>query len=837
MRSNRIVLFLLSALVATGLGRAQSPDPDLLNPHSEAARQLRDAMATPTNDWPGYLPVTEEDLKRPKVNLRFVVWDGEEGRPVLQKAVREFEKHYPWVKVKFEGVSQNFQEKLLNQVAGECAPDVAMMDMNGFNRLAKRDAIYGLNAFIEKTPGFNLRGYYKPLVDAHSFRGELYVLPRDIAPIGIIYYNKEIFRKAGIPYPDGTWTWDFKPRPELREKCFTWVMQQLTKKDKNGKVLQYGFASGWPGAFLDTLVFSQGARYADDQEEPTKVLFDDPRIVNAVQFMQDIMLKEKWFPSPTELRSGLQASAHLLFAQGKLAMYEVGIWEVPAFRRELVPGKPEFFEWDIALAPAYKDGGRGAPTGGSGYAILKQTKHPWEAWLLTMWMAGPPGMAAMANAGIAQPGIRAQALQEPWTPGPNTPEEQAYPPSRIVTDEAVPYVVFNPTSDLWPEVVSHFNSQQDSVWLGIVDAKEAMRVATERAQARLDVLRAEQHLPKANWALGGTIGAALVGAILFWIYWPERKIRRTPKEKHESRTAYGFLMPWLLGMLFFTLGPMILSLLMSFMDWDAIRPAMYRGVKNYVELATVDPWFWKSLLVTSIYTVVAVPLGLVVSLALALLLNVKVAGMPLYRTFYYLPSLASGVASALIWRRVFQPEGGLLNTLIYGPDGNWNFLGLASLLKTVSPDGPVNWLGNERTALAALILMSVWGAGGAMLILLAGLQGIPQHYYEAATIDGASPWIRFRSVTIPLLSPSLLFCLITGFIGSFQVFTQSFVMTSGGPNGATLFYMLHLYNNAFMSIRMGYASAMAWVLFFVILIFTLVQLRLTKYVYYEAEAK
>jgi multiple sugar transport system permease protein len=174
--------------------------------------------------------------------------------------------------------------------------------------------------------------------------------------------------------------------------------------------------------------------------------------------------------------------------------------------------------------------------------------------------------------------------------------------------------------------------------------------------------------------------------------------------------------------------------------------------------------------------------------------------------------------------------------VIYGPEGDGNLLGIGSLISTITGSSqPANWLGDDRLALSAMIIMSLWGAGGGMIILLAGLQGIPAQYYEAARIDGAGVWRRFVSVTMPMLSPALFFTLVTGFIGAFQVFTQAFVMTSGGPNDATRFFSLHLYENAFYSLRMGYASALAWILFAIILVFTAIQFRLNKFVYYESQ--
>jgi ABC-type sugar transport system permease subunit/ABC-type glycerol-3-phosphate transport system substrate-binding protein len=770
-----------------------------------------------------------------KVHLRFVCWDGNESMRCIRKAAAQFEAAYPNIKVKVESVTQSYQEKLLAQVAAHCPPDVAMMDPGNFQRFAKRDAILPLNQFFDDVAGFDIKGYYKEIVEPHSYHGQLFVLPRDIAPVGIIYYNKKAFDEAGIPYPDGKWTWDFKVRPELKEKDFLWVMQRLTTKDQRGRTVCYGFGS--IGNLSATFRLSQQARLADDYEQPSKVLYTDPRVISSYELAARLC-REGWVPSPTEITTSMQSSERQLFTQQKAAMYQTGIWDVPEIRTELIPGRKDFFEWDITMAPAFRDGTHGFPTGGSGYCILSQTKHPREAWLLTQWMAGPPGMIAMAEAGRAQPAIRKLALQEPWIPGPNTPKEQQYPASRIWTDRAVPFVRFGPTAEYWGDVADFADQKLNSIFDGSSDAKTALTIGSRNAQARLDQILRERESPPFNWTVGAIIGLAIATAIGVWVYWPERKVKRTDRQKRETRVAYLFIAPWLFGLIALGLGPMILSLLMSASNWDIIRPATWKGLGNYTDAFSQDPRFWTALKVTMIYTACAVPLGLVVSLALALLLNVKVRGMPLFRTCYYIPSLASGVAAALIWKKVFQADGGLLNTLIYGADGHGNFLGLATALQPLATsNGEINWLGNEHTALFSLILKSVWGAGGAMIILLAGLQGVPQHYYEAATVDGAGPWRRFRSVTIPLMSPALLFCLITGFIGTFQVFTDSYVMTSGGPNDATMFYMLHLYRTAFLGLRMGYASAMAWLLFLIILVFTLIQLRMGKWVYYEAETR
>ncbi len=773
------------------------------------------------------------------VTLRFASWDGNEALLVLRKSITGFEQHYPNIKVKLENIDNgSYMQKMLAMYAANVSPDVAMMGFENFQQLAKRGALLPLDPFFALTPDFDLRAYYQPIVKAHTWKGQLYILPRDIAPIGILYYNKKLFDEARVPYPDGSWTWDFQVRPALREKDFLWCVERLTKKDKNGRTVQWGYSPGWSALFGQTLALSTGARFVDNYEAPTKILMDSPEWIRAYDLAADLMFNKKWVPSTAEYQNALQTNATLLFVQGKLAMYQTGIWEVPNLRKTLKPGAKDWFDYDIALFPAYKDGRRAAPTGGSGYSIFSSTKHPREAWLLTQWMAGPEGMKDLAESGLAQPAIRSIALSEPWIPGPHTPEAMQYPKSRIVTDQAVPFVHFNPTADYWPDANSFIGPKTDLIWIGAETPAKALRQATHDAQRRLDQMLAERKLPAFNWSYAILLGACVAVGVLAWTFAPERRIRYTYREKRESQAAYRFIAPWVIGTAVLILGPMILSLVMSFADWDIIQPAKWHGIGNYSEAFGQDPRFWAALKVTLVYSAFAVPLGLLVAMALALLLNQKIRGIPLFRACFYVPSLASLVAASLIWRRIFQQDGGLLNTLIYGADGTGNFLGLASALGPfTNPGEHLNWLGNEHTALASLVIMSLWGVGGAMVILLAGLQGIPHEYQEAAFVDGASAWHRFRHVTLPLLTPTIFFSLVTGIIGSFQVFTQAFVITQGGPNDSTLFYMLHLYNQAFANLRMGYASALAWVLFVLILAFTLLQFRASKWVYYEASPR
>jgi multiple sugar transport system permease protein len=299
--------------------------------------------------------------------------------------------------------------------------------------------------------------------------------------------------------------------------------------------------------------------------------------------------------------------------------------------------------------------------------------------------------------------------------------------------------------------------------------------------------------------------------------------RLSPMAREDRMTFWCFISPWLMGFCLFGLGPILASIWLSFTDYSLFKPPEWVGLANYRELFR-DPLILKSLGNTLFYVVFAVPLGTVGALMLALLLNQKVRGIAVWRTIFYLPTIVSGVAMGVLWRWIFNPEIGLANTLLR-PVLGW--LGIAD----------PQWLLDPALAKPAYVLMNLWGMGGGMVIFLAALQGIPEHLYEAAELDGAGPVRQFFVITIPMLSPVILFSLTMGTIGSFQIFAQAYVMSGRGPDNSTLFYVLYLFDQAFRYFRMGYGAAMAWVLFAIVLGVTVLKFALAKrWVYYEGEA-
>jgi multiple sugar transport system permease protein len=285
---------------------------------------------------------------------------------------------------------------------------------------------------------------------------------------------------------------------------------------------------------------------------------------------------------------------------------------------------------------------------------------------------------------------------------------------------------------------------------------------------------------------------------------------------------YLMISPWIVGFLLFSGLPILASAGLSFFQWDLVHTPHWVGFDQYQRALFGDDLFWKVAYNTLYYTVGSVPLGLCVSFILALLLNEKVFGRNIFRTTFFLPSVVSGIAVILLWGWIFNPRFGLVNGLL------WDLFGIR---------GP-GWLYDEAWAKPTLIIMSLWGVGGGMLIYLAGLQGIPQELYEAAEVDGAGVWVRFRHITIPLISSVTFLLLVTSFIGSFQVFTPAYVLTQGGPNNATNMLGLYIFNNAFKYNNLGYAAAQAWLLFGWILLLTLIQFRFgRRWVYYEQEGE
>ncbi|MGE5551961.1 MAG: carbohydrate ABC transporter permease [Bacteroidota bacterium] len=296
---------------------------------------------------------------------------------------------------------------------------------------------------------------------------------------------------------------------------------------------------------------------------------------------------------------------------------------------------------------------------------------------------------------------------------------------------------------------------------------------------------------------------------------------KTKMEKHEALQGYLYILPWAVGFLAFTLGPLVASLVFSTWKWDLVSEPVFVGLRNYQVLFQM-PDFWHALWVTSYYSFLRLPLVLVAGLLLAIMLNQKLKGLSIWRTIFYLPSVLPMVAVSMLFIFIYNPEIGIVNFLID---------------KIFGVKGP-KWIFDEQMLIPSLVLMSLWWVGSNMLVYLAGLQGIPTELYEAAEIDGAGAWAKFRRVTLPMISPVLFYNIITTLINSFETFTQVYVMLDNRPMYNGNFYIVYLFNNAFRFYKMGYASALAWVFFLILFGLTLLTFKSSSlWVYYEGNVK
>lgn len=319
---------------------------------------------------------------------------------------------------------------------------------------------------------------------------------------------------------------------------------------------------------------------------------------------------------------------------------------------------------------------------------------------------------------------------------------------------------------------------------------------------------------------GTLVRWCLVGAAMGGLMWVTHTVLRRLGVRREAAAGYALILPWLLGFVIWQLYPICYSLYLMFTDYNVLQPPRWVGLANFRRMFLEDPRFWPSVRLTLLYSFISVPLGMAAALFTAALLNQRVRGLRFWRTLYYVPAVLPAAATALLWRWLFATRG-LVNTLL---DPLYKLLGVE----------PPTWFANERMVLPSFILMSLWGVFGAnTVILLAALQNVPREILEAATVDGAGPWTRFLRITVPLISPSLLYVLVMGIIGAMQNFTAPLFITTPGRAGT--FLNVYIYQQAFTQFRMGYATAIAWFLMVLILALTLLVLRWSEaWVYYES---
>ena len=753
----------------------------------------------------------------------------------LPPTVREFERRHPRIEVSllFMGAGGMNPQKLMTSIAGRVPPDVVNQDRFTIGDWASRDAFRPLDDLIARDrihPG----DFYHACWAEAVYRGKVYAIPYGTDDRAL-YWNKALFRQAGLDpdRPPRTWS-------ELLADA-----KRLTRRRPDGAYQCVGFIPNWGNSWFYLFSWQMGGEFMSPDGRTCTLL--DPRSLEALRWCAHLYDEMGGAKDLAAFQQTFQTNELDPFYVGKVAMKIDGNW-VLDFIARYAPN----LDFGVAPAPIPDDRfhRRGAfknwPeddrfitwSGGFSLAIPRGARHVNEAWEFIRFMTSVEGQL-VANAEQRKyargegrkfvPGISANMRADEAVFARFAPTERKYREPLFLFMGLMKHSRFRPVTlvgqRLWDEHARAF----DLAVFHKRTPQQALREGQAVVQTELDRVFAREQLPLLS--LRPVIGLGAGGALLLvaGAWWRRRRGPRLGRlGRREAAWGYLFASPWIIGFLALTVGPILASVVLSFCDYDVLHPARYVGWTNYRDLFGHDWYYVRTALINAVYLAgIGIPLGMLTGLAVAMLLNAKIMGMSWYRTLYYLPAIVPVVATAVLWLWVLNPyDYGLVNSAWRATLTAW--LGIH----------PPAWLADEKWSKPALIFMGLWGAGGGMIIWLAGLQGVPQHLYEAAEIDGATAWHKFWHVTIPMLSPTIFFNLIMGTIGALQTFETVYVVTggSGGPLDSTLVPVLYLFNSAFRFFKMGFASALAWLMFWIILILTLIQIALApRWVHYEGK--
>lgn len=734
------------------------------------------------------------------VTLTVLHWGNTEEEAIVADLIAAFEAEHPEIRVERLHAS-DYDAKLKTMLAAGTPPDLFYLRYEDVPDFASQEMVLPLDDAFSQA---ELTDFYPVLVNAFRWNderqrtgsGKLVGVPKDFTTM-LMYVNLDLFEQAGVDVPYDGWTWD-----EYR--------QAMAKIDALGPDIHGGVIKTWP-MVLRNIVWSFGGEYFGD--DFMDVQLDEPGAQAALQMIVDTRFTDGSVFNAT----GLSQDEDDQFRRGRVgAIGPLGRWMTPRYR------KIDAFRWDVVPLPHAQGVDTVSAIATVAWAVSSGTKHPKEATELLTFLTGAEGQRMQAELGLAMPSRRSVGESDAFlAPGQDPQHAQLF---LDLVDKSK--LGQNPRKKEFERFLDQ--EMQKVLRLGEKTPAQAAADLEARWHAEMASPLNRGTYPKVPW---GTVltgaGLATAAGVAALVWWSKRQ-NLGVIGRSEQRAGWMFISPWMIGFLLFVIVPMGLSLILAMTRWSAMAPlssAEFVGLDNFVHLFKYDDSFYQSLWVTVYYTLLAVPVTQVAAIAVALLMASNVPGIPLFRTAYFVPSVVTGVALVTLWITIFNTEEGLLN-LVLGP-----MLGLVGL-------EPPDWFGTDSSVFAvpALVMMTLWGVGGGMVIYLAGLKNIPESLYEAATIDGAGPWRRLLAVTLPMLSPLIFFNLIMAIIGSFQVFTQAYVIrgSTGGTNEDLLFYVLNLYDHAFRFHNMGYASAMAWVLFVILMALTLLVFRGSRgMVHYE----
>jgi multiple sugar transport system permease protein len=725
--------------------------------------------------------------------------------------------------------------KLMTAIAGGDPPDLIMQDRFTVGEWAARDAFYDLDDFIAQSQrnqesggpenpgapdGIFPEEFYDACWNETVYEGNVFGIPYS-TDTRALYYLEDALLDAGLVDDQGN------PRPPADWDELQEYTSRLTKRDDAGRITRLGFAPNFGNSFLYLYGWLNGGSFMTD--DGRTVTMKQPKNVEALRYMQRLYDDVGGIARTDAFFSASSGVEFDPFATGKLAMKIDGNWQL----RNLAEYHPTT-RFSVAMPPAPKGMPSQTWAGGFAYVVPSTARHPEMGFELARFLVSDEGWGIihevnaryMASRGrgyiprmAAQPAVNARVLRDYVLPDPNVPTriKEALPVFHALMEHAR----FRPVTPVGQLLWDEHNRAFEQATRGGVDAQVALDRATQAVQERLDIVLREQGGEPVRWsAVVLWFSVTFVTVAVAGVYLAHKRGVFKRYSKEEMHAAAVYVSPWVLGFVVFTAGPVLASLVYVFCRYSVLEPAEWVGFNNLSRLFFDDPMFWYSLANTA-YMLRGVPLGMALGLGIAMLLNTEVRGIKVYRTIFYLPAIVPLVASSILWIWVLNPENGLIN----------------ASLRMIGIEDPPLWLNSPSWGLgskAAILLMGLWGAGGSMIIWLSGLKGIPEHLYEAAKIDGAGLFTRFRHVTLPMLTPYIFFNLIMGVIGTMQIFTQAFIMTQGGPADSTMYYAYYLFNRAFRYFEMGYASALAWVLLIIILALTALQMWSSRrWVHYE----
>jgi multiple sugar transport system permease protein len=779
-----------------------------------------------------------------------VFWGGWMLGDDIYGAIDRFEKLHPRYRVMATtGTAQDATgdaQRLLSAIAGGVPPDVVFFDRFAIGEWASKNALEDLTPYIEaQNPAdpdrLDLRDYYPWAIEEASYRPPGSIAPRrvygipTIADARFLYANLDLLRQEGLTDDRGEprlpKTWG-----ELREYARRLSRYQVPGKTDSGLV-RLGFAPNFGDSFLYMFAFEAGGRLLSP--DGLRVTMDSPPVARALRFMTDVYDELGGVEQANAFQQSFQAGPLDPFVKGQVALKIDGNW----YLETLGDWKPDM-SFAMAPAPMPEDElakGRAPVTWASGWALVvpRTSRHKRAAFELIQYLRTWSVVERLdhskrerkQNEGrVYLPGVDANRRHTERIFQQEVFGDRAIPPRFRQAYESLTALLDDPQIRpvspvgqlLWRQQIRAYEAAVGHKYAlqakatGQDETRIALATMAEPVQRQLDELTRPLPSRVVRWSPYLAVYAVAVVTLLGCILVVSHRRRRSSGYKmRETGAALLFASPWILGFAVLTGGPILFSIVLSFARYDVLSEARYVGLENYRDLFA-DPTFYKSLLNTA-FMVLRIPLIMAVGLAMALLLNTGVRGLALYRTGLYVPATMPIIAACLLWIWIFNSRQSFLN------EGLRVFFGTAPL-----------WLQDTRFSKVSLIVMNVWAAGGGMVIWLAGLQSIPKQLYEAANIDGAGPLRRFWHITLPMLSPYILFNSIVGLIGTMQIFTEAYVMTAGGPIDSTLFYAYYLFRQAFQFFRMGYASALAWILLVAVLVLTVVQLRLSKrWVHYD----